>query len=167
MVNNLDKCRIFVRHLTCMKKKNNDNKNGVQKNTRVIKLEEPEVGYYPSKQMKLTKEFTYNDFKKISDRVDLSQKEWSDILHISERTLQRYAKDNSAFNFSVIDRILLIDKVLKKGIDVLGNVIDFIAWLKNDPESIEGKLGLHSLASFDGISKVLNQLGRIEHGILA
>ena len=125
------------------------------------------MAYYPSKHMKLTKEFTYNEFKKISDKVDLTQKEWSEILHISERTLQRYAKDNSAFNFSVIDRILLIDKVLKKGIDVFGNVIDFITWLKNDPLSIEGELGLHSLASFDGVTKVLNQLGRIEYGILA
>ena len=129
--------------------------------------EKPEMAYYPSKQVKLTKEFTYNEFKKISDKVELTQKEWSEILHISERTLQRYAKDNSAFNFSVIDRILLIDKVLKKGIEVFGNVIDFIAWLKNDPISTEGELGLYSLASFDGITKVLNQLGRIEYGILA
>ena len=125
------------------------------------------MAYYPSKHVKLTKEFTFNEFKKISDKVDLTQKEWSDILHISERTLQRYAKDNSTFNFGVIDRILLIDKVIKKGIEVFGNAIDFITWLKNDPVSIEGELGLYSLASFDGITKVLNQLGRIEYGILA
>jgi putative toxin-antitoxin system antitoxin component (TIGR02293 family) len=150
-----------------MKKKSSTKKIKLHENTKATKVEEPQIAYYPSKQMKLTKDFTYNEFKKISDKANLTQKEWSDILHISERTLQRYAKDNSAFNFSVIDRILLIDKVFKKGIDVFGNVIDFIRWLKNDPLSIEGELGLHSLASFDGISKVLNQLGRIEHGILA
>ena len=131
------------------------------------KAEEAQMAYYPSKHLKLTKEFTYSEFKKISDKVELTQKEWSEILHISERTLQRYAKDNSAFNFSLIDRILLIDKVFKKGIEVFGNVIDFITWLKNDPVSIEGELGLHSLVSFDGVTKVLNQLGRIEYGILA
>ena len=150
-----------------MKKKVTDIKNNLQKNAKGSKVEEPAMAYYPSKDIKLTREFTYNEFKKISDKAELTQKEWSEILHISERTLQRYAKDNSAFNFSVIDRILLIDKVLKKGVGVFGNVIDFITWLKNGPVSIEGELGLHSLASFDGVTKVLNQLGRIEYGILA
>jgi putative toxin-antitoxin system antitoxin component (TIGR02293 family) len=150
-----------------MKKKAIDIKNSLQKNVKGSKAEEPGMAYYPSKHVKVTKEFTFNEFKKISDKAELTQKEWSEILHISERTLQRYAKDNSAFNFSVIDRILLIDKVLKKGIGVFGNTLDFITWLKNDPTSIEGELGLYSLASFDGITKVLNQLGRLEYGILA
>ncbi len=150
-----------------MKKKTVDIKNDLQKTVKAVKVEEPAMAYYPSRHIKPNKEFTYNEFKKIADKAELTQKEWSEILHISERTLQRYAKDNSSFNFSVVDRILLIDKVLKKGIEVFGNVIDFISWLKNDPTSIEGHLGLYSLASFDGITKVLNQLGRIEHGILA
>src|SRR5450432_2754396 len=135
-----------------MKKKISNIKNQSQKNSKRSMAEKPEMAYYPSKYLKLTKEFTYTEFKKISDKVELTQKEWSEILHISERTLQRYAKDNSAFNFSLIDRILLIDKVFKKGIGVFGNVIDFITWLKNDPISIEGELGLYSLASFDGIT---------------
>lgn len=151
-----------------MKKRTNGNyKNELQKNLKASKVEEPEAAYYPSKQMRITKEFTFNEFKKIADKVDLTQKEWSDILHISERTLQRYAKDNSTFNFSVIDRILLIDKVIKKGSGLFGNGEDFITWLKDEPKSIDGELGLYCLASFDGISKVLNQLGRIEHGVLA
>src|SRR5450432_253255 len=135
-----------------MKKKAGIPKGELQKAVKGNKFEEPQIAYYPTKHIKLTKEFTYNEFKKISDKAELTQKEWSEILHISERTLQRYAKDNSAFNFSLIDRILLIDKVLKKGIEVFGNVIDFIAWLKNDPISTEGELGLYSLASFDGIT---------------
>jgi putative toxin-antitoxin system antitoxin component (TIGR02293 family) len=149
-----------------MKKKINSTKSK-QKNLKGNKVEEPEMGYYPSKQTPVAKEFTFIEFKKIADKVDLTQKEWSEILHISERTLQRYAKDNSTFNFSIIDRILLISKVIKKGTEVFGNAIDFMTWLKNNPTSIEGELDLYSLASFDGISKILNQLGRIEHGILA
>ncbi len=149
-----------------MKKRVNNNKSEPEKNVKTNKFEEPQTAYYPSKQI-LTKDFTFSEFKKIADKVDLTQKEWSDILHISERTLQRYAKDNSTFNFSVIDRILLIDKVLKKGVEIFGSGINFITWLKDEPNSIDGELGLHSLASFDTITKVLNQLGRIEHGILA
>lgn len=142
-------------------------KKDLHKNTKEGWVEEPVMSYYSSKQIKPTKEFAYNDFKKIFDKVDLTQKEWSDILHISERTLQRYAKDNSVFNFSIIDRILSIDKVFKKGVEVFGSTKDFISWLRNEPVSIEGEMSLHSLASFNGITKILNQLGRIEQGILA
>ncbi len=152
--------------MAAMKKKLSSLKNETNKNVRRSKVEEPEA-VYSLKQSHLTKEFTFSEFKKIADKIDLTQKEWSDVLHISERTLQRYAKDNSAFNFSVIDRILLIDKVIKKGVDVFGNANNFITWLKKEPSSIEGKLEFASLASFNGTTKILNQLGRIEHGILA
>lgn len=152
--------------MTVMKRKVNTLKNELDKNVKGSKVEEPEAAY-SIKQIRLTKEFTFSEFKKIADKVELTQKEWSDVLHISERTLQRYAKDNSAFNFSVMDRIFLVDKVIKKGADVFGTANDFIIWLKQEPSSIEGKLDFGSLASFNGNAKILNQLGRIEHGILA
>ncbi len=152
--------------MTVMKRRTNAQKNDAHPNPKSNKFEEPEVAY-EVKKSRFVKAFTFNEFKKIADKVDLTQKEWSDILHISERTLQRYAKDNSVFNFSVIDRILLIEKVIKKGVDVFGSASGFIMWLKQQPSGIEGKLGFNSLASFDGTTKILNQLGRIEHGILA
>lgn len=115
----------------------------------------------------LVKEFTYKEFKKIADKVPFTQKDWSDILHISERTLQRYAKDNGSFTFNVIDRIVLIDKVIKRGTEVFGTAGKFISWLRSGPYMLEGRLSLLSLSDFEGINKVLTQLGRIEHGIFA
>lgn len=150
-----------------MKKKSNKTKKEIQQSLKESKAEEPIRNYHPGKQAPITKDFTFSEFKKIADEVDLTQKEWSDILHLSERTLQRYAKENSTFSFGVIDRILLIHKVIKKGIEVFGNAINFITWLRNKPVTLEGGLDLYSLAGFDGLTKVLNQLGRIEHGILA
>lgn len=148
--------------MTVMKNKN-------YKNTSIepAKVEEPEVTYGMSKPTKITKDFTFNDFKKIASKTDFTQKEWSDILHISERTLQRYAKDNSVFSFSVTDRILQIDKVIKRGFEVFGSYEKFLLWLRDNPYMLEGRLSLHSLASFEGINNVLTQLGRIEHGIFA
>lgn len=131
------------------------------------KTAEPLVTYGFTKQFKISKEFTYNDFKKITAKTDFTQKEWSDILHISERTLQRYAKENSLFSFSVTDRIIQIDKVLKRGFEVFGSYEKFLLWIRNNPYMLEGRLSLHSLASFEGINNVLTQLARIEHGILA
>jgi putative toxin-antitoxin system antitoxin component (TIGR02293 family) len=119
------------------------------------------------KSLPIVKDFTYSDFKKVAAKTDFTQKEWSDILHISERTLQRYAKDNNIFSFSVTDRILLIDKVLKRGHEVFGSYEKFLLWIRDNPYQLEGRLSLHSLASFEGINNILIQLGRIEHGIFA
>ncbi len=131
------------------------------------KVQEPFIDFTVSKNIPLIKEFNFKEFKKIADKVPFTQKEWSDILHISERTLQRYAKENGDFNFSVADRILQIDKVIKRGIEVFGNLDKFINWIRDNPYMLEGRLSVQSLASFEGINKVLTQLGRIEHGILA
>jgi putative toxin-antitoxin system antitoxin component (TIGR02293 family) len=134
--------------------------------TKPSMVEEPFAIYGFPKEY-LTKEFTFNDFKKIAAKTDFTQKEWSDILHISERTLQRYAKENSAFSFSITDRILQIDKVLKRGFEVFGSYEKFLLWIRDNPYMLEGRLSLHSLSSFEGISNILIQLGRIEHGIFA
>lgn len=131
------------------------------------KVEEATPGYIVQKRTPTIKDFTFNDFKRISAKVDFTQKEWSDILHISERTLQRYAHDNGSFNMGVADRILQINKVLQRGYEVFGSYEKFNRWLRENPYMLEGRLSLHSLASIDGINKVLIQVGRIEHGILA
>ena len=130
-------------------------------------LYEPELAYEVIRKPKITKDVAFNDFKKIASKVDFTQKEWSDILHISERTLQRYAKENTVFSFSVTDRILQVNKVFERGLEVFGSYAKFNLWLRGDPYMLEGQLSLHSLASIDGINNVLTQLGRIEHGILA
>jgi putative toxin-antitoxin system antitoxin component (TIGR02293 family) len=135
--------------------------------SKVLKVQEPFVSYTTAKPMPLVKDFTYKEFKKIADKVPFTQQEWSDILHISERTLQRYAKANSSFPFSVTDRILQIDKVIKRGVEVFGNVDKFSGWLRSNPFMLEGSLSINSLRSIEGINLVLTQLGRIEHGILA
>ncbi len=129
--------------------------------------EEPMAVYGLKKNVPSLKNFTFNDFKKIADKVDFTQKEWSDILHISERTLQRYAHDNGFFNLGVIDRILQINKVFERGKEVFGSYQRFNLWLRDNPYMLEGRLSIQSLASIDGINLVLTQIGRIEHGIFA
>ena len=131
------------------------------------KVGEPLMTYNLPQKFNVLKDFTYRDFKKIDSKTDFTQKEWSDILHISERTLQRYAKDNSTFSFSVSDRILQIDKVIERGLEVFGSYEKFLLWIRDNPYMLEGRLSLHSLASFEGINNVLTQLIRIEHGIFA
>ena len=133
---------------------------------RSKKVVEPEVDYN-LRNSKLIKDFSYGDFEKIASKVDFTQKEWSDILHISERTLQRYAHDAGTFNSGVVDRLVQINKVFERGRQVFGSYGTFNLWLRENPFMLEGRLSLQSLASIEGISNVLTQMGRIEHGIFA
>ena len=159
---------ICMTNVKYMEKAKNIKKKGEYKPpSRVAKIQEPKAGFVPVKQMPLVKDFNYKEFKKIADKVPFTLQEWSQILHISERTLQRYAKANSTFPFSVVDRVLQIDKVMKRGIEVFGSLDKFIGWLRINPPALEGRVSVHSLASFEGINLVLAQITRIEHGVLA
>ena len=113
------------------------------------------------------KEFTYEDFKKVADKIPFTQSEWSEILHISERTLQRYAKDNHLFAPINAERILLINKVLAEAKITFGKTEKFYEWIKRNPYMMEGNLSVQSLSTYDGIQNVLTQLGRIQQGIFA
>ncbi len=130
-------------------------------------LEEPAVFYGKLRTVPALKEFTYNDFKKVADKVPFTMAEWAEILHISQRTLQRYAKDNHAFASINSERFQQITALCKRGTEVFGDINKFYRWLKSEPYMLEGKLSIQSLHSYEGISMVLIQLGRIEHGIFA
>ena len=130
-------------------------------------LNEPEVVYGVTKQLKINNDLNFNDFQKVASKVDFTQKEWADILHLSERTLQRYAHDNGSFNSNVVDRLIQIKKVIQRGQEVFGSYERFNLWLRGNPYMLEGQLSIHTLASIEGINNMLTQLGRIEHGILA
>jgi putative toxin-antitoxin system antitoxin component (TIGR02293 family) len=89
------------------------------------------------------------------------------MLMISERTLQRYAKNNGSFAPINAERFVHIGQVLSKAKNVFGTTEAFYEWIHSKPPMLEGELSFASLTSFEGIQKVLTQIGRIEHGILS
>lgn len=135
---------------------------------KVSKAEEPEAIYNRTiKMIPSIKNFTFNEFKKIADKTPFTQAEWASILHVSERTLQRYAKNNGSFAPINAERALQIANVINEGKKTFGKTELFYNWLKRKPVMLEGPLSLESLTTTNGIQMVLTQLGRIQHGILA
>jgi uncharacterized protein (DUF2384 family) len=135
----------------------------------INKVEEPQVPYF-TKSVKIIpslKDFTYTEFKKIADKAPFTQAEWASLLHISERTLQRYAKNNGVFAPINAERAMHISKVIKEGIATFGNVNLFYSWIKRNPYMLEGNLSFDSLTTIEGIQKTMTQLGRIQHGLFA
>jgi putative toxin-antitoxin system antitoxin component (TIGR02293 family) len=140
--------------------------NKVSPTTQNI-VQEPAMFYGNLKKTISLKEFTYNDFKKIADRVPFTIAEWASILHVSERTLQRYSKNNSSFAPINAERITLIENVLKEAKNTFGKIENFYTWIKREPYMVDGNISLESLSTYEGIQNVLTQLGRIQHGISA
>jgi putative toxin-antitoxin system antitoxin component (TIGR02293 family) len=133
----------------------------------VSKVQEPSPVYRSVKALPQVKDFTYSEFKKIADKAPLTQAEWAAILHISERTLQRYAKNNGVFAAINAERALQIAHVVAEGKRTFGKTEMFYQWIKSNPFMLEGSLSFESLTTAHGIQMILTQLARIQHGILA
>ena len=142
--------------------------NSYVQRSKVSKAEEPEAVYNRTvKIIPSVKNYTYNEFKKVADKTPFTQAEWASILHVSERTLQRYAKNNSSFAPINADRAIQIANLINEGKKTFGKTALFYQWLKRKPLMLEGSLSFESLTTTHGIQLVLTQLGRIQHGILA
>lgn len=114
----------------------------------------------------VTKDFHYKDFRKIADKAPFILAEWADILHLSERTLHRYAKENSTFAGLQIELILLTEKLIDMGNEVFGKE-GFKSWLQSAVFSLDNKTPKEFLNSYSGIQELINTIGRIQHGISA
>src|SRR5689334_16535797 len=68
-----------------------------------------------SKPLPDVKDFSFSEFKKIADKSPFTQAEWSAILHLSERTLQRYAKTDGHLAPIHSERAVQIEKLLREG----------------------------------------------------
>lgn len=113
------------------------------------------------------KDFDYQEFRELADAAPFTLSEWASFLHLSERTLQRYAKSNAVFGGMQAERALQIERLVKEGKQALGSEKKFYQWLQSEPATLEGPISIASLTSIDGIQQVLQELKRIQHGLLA
>lgn len=135
--------------------------------SKPVKAEEPQAAYLPAKKTVMVADFPYRKLKKIADTVPFTQAEWAQMLHLSERTLQRYAKNNASFEGIYTDRILLLQEMIELGLDTFSDAAAFYSWLKKDKPVMGQLLNFSSLASERGIQLIIDQLTRIQQGVYA
>jgi len=137
-------------------------------NEVVSKVEEPYFTYSKINRLPASiSDFSYQKFQKIAERVPFTLTDWANILHLSERTLQRYSKDNKNFEGIYVDRILQIEKLIALGSEVFTDANALYKWLKQSKEVMGETITFESLYHTDGIYRVLDQLGRIQQGVYA
>ena len=147
-----------------MKKKTNPGKI-IYEDRNISKVEEPLAEYRSVKIIPAIQDFSYKKFEKIANKVPFTQKEWAAILHLSEKTLQRYSKDNKNFEGIYVDRILQIEELIVLGLEAFSDANAFYDWLKKDKPVLGELLTFDSLKSTYGIGLLRNQVGRILHTV--
>ncbi len=127
------------------------------------KVAETSIQYAPTKQAVM--DFNYKKLKKIMDVVPFTQIEWANMIHLSERTLQRYAKNNTSFESIYIDRILHLQALIDLGLDTFTDADTFYAWLKDEKHVLGKVLNFDSLKTDRGIQLLIDQVNRIQYGV--
>jgi uncharacterized protein (DUF2384 family) len=131
------------------------------------RVQEPATFYSntPFQPRLILKDFTYSRFKKVYEMAPFSFKDWAGFLHLSERTLLRYASENKSFEGIYIERILMLERLFKKGIEVFASPDGFFTWLVKPKKVLGYVLDKNALSSTEGILALEDELGRIEYGI--
>jgi putative toxin-antitoxin system antitoxin component (TIGR02293 family) len=102
----------------------------------------------------------------LSFRLALSLQEMGDILHVSLRTLQRYAPTKK-LDTDASAKVLRLAALQLHGIEVFGNESVFNKWLRKSIPALGGQVPLQLLDTPYGFEMVDNALGQIEHGVFA
>jgi putative toxin-antitoxin system antitoxin component (TIGR02293 family) len=102
----------------------------------------------------------------LMDIADLTLIEMANIVHTTDRNLRRYTptqklpRDQS-------EGIVEVAKLYSRGEEVFGNMEQFRKWMNTVLLPFGNKKPKEFLDTSLGIGMIMNELGRIEHGILA
>ena len=110
---------------------------------------------------------SFASFENIIKKYSFSLQNWADFLHISNKTLSRYQKESKTFDALQSERILQIEILYSKGEEVFGDRENFTIWLETKNLALGDILPLDLLKTSFGINLLLDELVRIEHGVLA
>jgi len=129
-----------------------------------------------AKALKLSNDFDIvklarNGFPKhillaLAKKVSLNIQELANILHISERTLQRY-DDDEIIKTEYAEKAVELARLYTRGEEVFGSMDKFKLWIKHPSFVFNGEAPVSLLDTSAGFDMVFKELGRIEHGIFA
>ena len=105
-------------------------------------------------------------FDNLLNVTGLTAIEMAGLLHTSERNLRRYAA-HEKLNSEQSERIIELAKVYTRGEDVFGSREAFQNWMNNPVMAFQNQKPKSYLDTSLGIEMLMEELGRIEHGIFA
>lgn len=99
-------------------------------------------------------------------KTGLSIYELADMLELTDRTLRRY-EPSDILNRRLSERVLEIAEVYSRGEEVFGDAASFKQWMESEIPALGHRIPKSLLDTSVGIQMLLDELGRIEHGVFA
>jgi len=102
----------------------------------------------------------------LAKQISLTIQELANIMHISERTLQRY-DDDAIVSSEYAEKGIELARLYTRGEEVFGSSDKFKLWIRTPNVIFNNEAPLSLLDTSAGFNMVFTELGRIEHGIFA
>lgn len=102
----------------------------------------------------------------LSQQLSFSLAEVARILHISERTLQRYG-DDEKLSADTSERAILLSQLYQHGTLVFGDLENFKEWMRTPLPAFNYQPPISLLDTTFGFQLIQDELGKIAHGIFA
>ena len=93
-------------------------------------------------------------------------KQMAALLPITERTIQRYTAADR-FSPAVSEQIIAIAQIISRGEEVFGDRTRFLTWMNQKNTALSDNKPFDLLSSRFGANLIIDELGRIEHGVIS
>jgi putative toxin-antitoxin system antitoxin component (TIGR02293 family) len=101
----------------------------------------------------------------LARRIDVPQKDVAAWLHTTTRTIQRTIEANTPLGPDLSDRVAQLIRVYCRCRDVFKDDKKVSVWLKSPNYALGNVSPVSLLDTIPGMEIVLDELGRIEHGV--
>lgn len=105
----------------------------------------------------------YTQVESLRKQLDLSVEDLCRLLPISRRTLARYR--GKTLDSRISDHLMMIEQVFRRAVEVFDSLDNARIWLKTPNYTFSYQRPLDYLATFTGSQELLDELGRLQHGI--
>lgn len=100
----------------------------------------------------------------LARQLSLTLQELAKVLHISERTLQRY-KNDDFLSADTSEKALMLSQLYQRGVEVFGSSDNFNDWLRTPLPAFRQQAPIAFLDTTFGFQLINDELGRIEYGV--
>jgi putative toxin-antitoxin system antitoxin component (TIGR02293 family) len=133
----------------------------------ILRYEAAEQPTLQEMQLRIEKGLPYSVFEELSQTLPLTNKEWSAILALSDRTLQRWFNDQPRIDGLTAERLFEIARFTAVALDVFTTGSDVVEWLRTPHPDFDNEAPIRLLKTQAGIDLVKSLLLRIMHGVVA
>jgi putative toxin-antitoxin system antitoxin component (TIGR02293 family) len=109
--------------------------------------------------------YPFTAFESVQKEINLSQKQLSEIVGITESTLARRKRDNQPLTAIESDRLYRVARITALAFEVFADEDKARIWMKRPNDVLDGDIPLNLLETEIGANQVSDELLRILFGI--